>query len=205
MKYYEIITLKVKVSELGQVGNKIQSFISSAEAKGKLLGAWFSDIGQLNQVYLLCGYQSEQDLIHERKRVRLSSNPFNCAELLDDMQLDSYIPLDYLPAVSEGDFGPIYEIRTYHCKINGLAPTLENWQDALPARCKYSNLISVMYALDGSTRFTHIWSYRSIEERTKIRSQVVSEGVWPPKGAADWLTSDMTSTVVLPLSFSPLK
>lgn len=205
MKYYEIVTLKVKVSQLSQVGDKIQAFICSAEAKGKLLGAWFSDIGQLNEVYLLRGYQSEQDLINERKRVRLSSNPFNCAELLDDMQLDSYIPFDFMPVVSEGDFGPIYEIRTYHSKVNGLAPTQENWRDAIPERSKCSNVSMIMYALDGKSRFTHIWSYRTIEDRTKIRSKVVSEGVWPPKGAAEWLTSDMISTVVFPMPFSPLK
>ncbi|TYL48835.1 NIPSNAP family protein [Marinomonas sp. IMCC 4694] len=205
MKYYDIATLKTVIFGAGKAAAGIQAFLEAPEAKGTLLGAWFADVGPLNEVYILRGYDTEQDLIEERKRIRLSSDPFNCGDLLVDLHMDSYIPLDFMPAVETGEFGPVYEIRTYHTKLNGLAPTIEKWREAVPPRTEYSALTIAMYSLDGGPRFTQIWPYKSANERAEIRAKTVAEGVWPPKGGPDWLTPNMTSTLAMPMAFSPLK
>ncbi|MFS8608736.1 MAG: NIPSNAP family protein [Gammaproteobacteria bacterium] len=62
-----------------------------------------------------------------------------------------------------------------------------------------------MYSLDGPTRFTQIWPYESANARAEIRAKTVADGVWPPKGGPDWLTANMTSTLAVPLPFSPLQ
>jgi hypothetical protein len=126
-------------------------------------------------------------------------------EFLTDLKMDSYAPLDFIPPVETGDFGPFYEIRTYSMKPNGLAPTEEKWRDAVPTRSTYSPLTIAMYSIDGGSRFTQIWPYRSLDERHTARAKSVADGNWPPKGGPDWLTPDMYSAVALPLAFSPLK
>lgn len=205
MNYYEIITLKTIIFGAGKAADGIQSFLNAPDAKGTLCGAWFADVGNLNEVYLLRSFDSMDDLVAERNRIRLSENPFNCVDLLVNIEMDSYIPLDFMPPVKAGEFGPLYEIRTYHTRLNGLAPTIEKWREAVPPRTEMSELTIAMYSLDGGPRFTQIWPYKDANQRAEIRAKSVAEGVWPPKGGPDFLTPDMTSTLAYPMAFSPLK
>jgi hypothetical protein len=205
MEFYELTTLKTVIFGAGKAAPGIQTFLEHPDAKGTLLGAWYSDVGHLNEVYLLRGFESFEDLLAERDRVRLSDNPFGCVEFLLDITMDSYKPLDFLPPVAPGAFGPLYEIRTYHTTLNGLAPTIEKWRDAVPGRTEYSPLTMAMYSIDGGSRFTQIWPYSSANERAAVRAKSVADGAWPPKGGPDFLTPDMTSTLAMPLPFSPLQ
>ncbi|MGB0664494.1 MAG: NIPSNAP family protein [Pontibacterium sp.] len=205
MQYYEIATLRTQLFGAAKAAPGIQAFLAAPEAKGQLLGAWYSDIGALNEVYLLRGFENYEDLLAERDRVRLSDNPFGCVDVLVDLTMDSYKPLDFIAPVTPGKFGPVYEIRTYHTKLNGLAPTIEKWREAVPARTELSSLTVAMYSIDGGPRFTQIWPYASANERAEVRAKSVADGVWPPKGGPDWLAEDMTSTLAMPLPFSPLQ
>ena len=205
MKFYELATLDTVIFGGAKAAPAIEAFVSAPEAKGRLLGAWGNDIGALNKVLLLRGFDSHDDLLAERDRVLRSSNPFGCADLLTGMSLDSYKPLDFLPPVETGNFDPVYEIRTYRMKVNGLTPTMEKWEAAIPGRLGYSKMTIAMYSLDGAPRLTQIWPYASLEQRAQARAQSVADGKWPPKGGPDWLTPDMTSTVAMPLAISPLK
>ncbi len=60
-----------------------------------------------------------------------------------------------------------------------------------------------MYALDGAPRITHIWGFRSLEERAALRSRAYEAGIWPPKGGPDQI-AEATSTIALPQGRSPL-
>lgn len=205
MKFYELATLSTVIFGAGKAAPGIEAYLAESEAKGKLCGCWFSDIGQLNQLYILREFDSMQDLQTERLRARHSSNPFGCSELLTDLEMDSYVPFDFMQPIETGEFGPFYEIRTYHTKFNGVLPTQEKWREAMPAREKLSPLTIAMYSLDGGPRFTQIWPYSSLDERHKVRGQSVADGIWPPKGGPDWLSPNMRSTIALPMGFSPLK
>jgi len=205
MKLYELATLSTVIFGGAKAAPAIEAYVTAPEAKGRLLGAWASEIGRLNQVYVLRGFDSQADLLSERARTRQAPDPFGCSDLLTGLELDSYVLLDFLPPVEPGDFGPCYEIRTYRMKVNGFVPTLEKWRDAVPERLAYSPLTIAMCSLDGPPRLTQIWPYRSLEARQKARAAAVADGRWPPKGGPDWLTPDMQSTIVLPMAFSPLQ
>ncbi len=205
MKYYELTTLKTIIFGAGAAAPGIQSFLSAKAAKGTLLGAWGADIGSLNEIYLLRGFDSLEALVAERQRVLMAENPFGCLEQLVDYQTETYLPFDFVPPVTAGEYGKVYEIRTYHTRLNGMAPTIEKWRAAIPARTEMSAMNIAMYALDGRPRFTQIWPYESANQRAEIRARSVAEGVWPPKGGPDWLSPEMTSTLAVPLGFSPLK
>lgn len=205
MKFYEIATLDTVIFGGGKAAPGIEAWLAAPEAKGRLLGAFAPDIGALNRVLLLRDFDSLEDLMTERERALLASNPFGCGELLTGLTMESYKPLDFLPPVETGAFGPVYEFRTYKTKINGIVPTMEKWQAAVPEREAYSKLTIAMYGLDGAPRLTQIWPYASLEARSKARAQSVADGKWPPKGGPDWLTPDMVSTIAMPMAFSPLK
>lgn len=205
MTLYELATLKTVIGGGGKAAGGIEEWVFAPEARGTLLGAWAADIGHLNEIFVLRAFDDPADLAAERERERRSDNPFGAGDVLIRLSLDSYAPLAFLPPVTTGEFGPYYEIRTYVMKPNGLTPTEEKWRNAMPARSTYSPLTIALYSVDGGSRFTHIWPYRSLEERAAVRARTVADGIWPPKGGPDWLTSEMTSTIALPLPFSPLK
>lgn len=205
MKLFELVTLNTVLFGAGKAADGIRAFVNAPEAKGTLLGAWATDIGTLNDVILLRGFESLEDLLAERKRARLSDNPFGCKDLLRSWSADTYIQLEFTLPVTPGTYGRVYEIRSYVPKLDGLAPTIEKWREAVPPRVQYSPLTIAMYSLDGPTRFTQIWPYESANARAEIRAKTVADGVWPPKGGPDWLTANMTSTLAVPLPFSPLQ
>lgn len=205
MQRYEIATLTTTLGAAAKAAPAIIDFTGSPEAKGRLLGLWATDIGPLNQVIVLRGFDEIEDLSAERERTLRSSNPFGAAPWLVDLSLDSYAPFPFMPPVEAGAFGPVYEIRTYVLKHGGVAPTIAAWEAAMPRRSDYSPLLAAFHSLDGPPRITHIWPYADLAQRAQARSQSVVEGAWPPKGGPDWLTSDMQSAIALPLAESPLR
>lgn len=203
MQFYELSTLSTVIFGAGAAAAGIEAWVKTG--KGALFGAWFSDIGQLNEVYLLRGYQTASDMLEERERLVRSDNPFGCLEQLVGYNVESYRPLDFMAPIETGDLGPVYEIRTYRMRLNGLMPTMEKWRAALPKRDEYSRCSIAMYGVDGSPRLTQIWPYASLEARAAARGQSVKDGNWPPRGGPDWLDPDMRSTVAMPMAFSPMK
>ena len=205
MKYYELINLKTVIFGAGKIAEGLERFLTESGSKGRLLGAWFTDIGDLNEVFILRGFKDYDCLLQERDRIRLSPDPFYAGDALLSYSIDSYKPVDFLPSVEPGEFGKVYELRVYQPTLDGLQPTLDKWTEAVPPRVEYSPLTMAMYSIDGPTRFAQIWPYESANHRSEIRGKTVADGVWPPKGGPDFLRPNMTSTMMVPIGFSPLK
>ena len=202
---YEIATLTIRFGTLGAVNAGVEAWTSDPASKGTLLGAWFTEIGELNQYIVLRSFADDAEMQAERYRALASTNPFNAGEAISALTFDSYAPFPWMGAVQPGAYGGVYEIRTYKLKHGGVPPTIEAWKSAMVERGKLSPLTVVMYALDGSPRFTHIWPFKDVNERTAIRAESVRLGIWPPKGGPEWLTGEMRSTIAVPTAISPLK
>jgi hypothetical protein len=201
---YEFAKLTVRIGATPQAVAGIKSYVSEPGAKGKLLGCWFSEIGELNQVVVLRGFNDPEDIKAERRRALATNAPFSCQDVLTHIEFDSYAPFPDIPPIEPGRFGPIYEIRSYTLKPGGLAGTIERWAAALPKRRELSPNLVVMHTLEGPPRFTHIWPYQSLEQRAAIRAKAVSLGVWPPQGGADFIAV-MANGIWLPTEISPLQ
>jgi NIPSNAP len=201
---YELATLTIRLGTAAKAIGGVDAYVKAPEAKGNLLGCWSTEIGDLNQIIVLRSFADASELGIERWRTLATTNPFNCGEVITSLSLDSYAPFPFLPPVTPGNFGSVYEIRTYALKLGGVPPTIAAWQAAIPERTKISPLIIAMYALDGPSRFTHIWPFASLDARAAARADAVAKGVWPPKGGPEWLTGEMRSTIGLPTEISPL-
>lgn len=205
MQRYELTTMTIGVGAGAKASAGIAAYCADSAASGRLLGCWASELGALNQVAVLRGFDSEADLAAERDRGLRSSNPFGCGEIASSLSMDSYAPFPgIVPQMAPATLGPVYEIRSYVLKLGGLVPTVNAWVDAAPARTELSKLVIVMHTLDGPPRITHIWPYASLNDRAAIRVESVRLGVWPPKDGPLWLGS-MQSSIFLPLDASPLK
>jgi NIPSNAP len=203
--FYELATLTLRLGTTPQAAKAVEAYARSADAGGRLLGCWYADIGDLNEVLVLRGFDDEAALNAERRRTLLAADPFGCAEFLTRLELHGYAPFPWLPPVEPAALGPIYEIRSYELKTGGLQPTLAAWEKALPARSGVSPCTIAMYALDGAPRITHIWPSATLNERSASRAEAVRQGVWPPVGGPAWLMPAMKSGIYLPTAVSPLQ
>ncbi|PUE49113.1 hypothetical protein B9Z47_06315 [Limnohabitans sp. 2KL-1] len=216
--YYELATMTLPFGTAGQAATHVQAFATAPEAQGELLGCWFTDIGQLNQLVVLRGFATLEALQAERERTQQSTRPetgdgpwgpFGCGDIFQSLEQHSYKGFPWMkpvrPSAESGITGPVYEIRTYGIKTGGVQPTIDLWEQYVPARDKLSPCVVAMVALDGPLRFTNIWAYDSLNARSQIRGEAVAQGIWPPKGGPAHLTTHMVSTIAMPTAVSPLK
>ncbi len=207
--FYELATLTLPFGTAGTAAHNVQTFCTAPEATGELLACWFTDIGPLNQMIVLRGFASITDLQAERDRTQKSTSPFGCGEIFQKLEQHSYEGFPWMtpvrPSAESGITGPFYEIRTYGIKPGGVQPTIDLWEQYVPARERISPCVVAMVALDGALRFTNIWAYPTLDARSKARADAVAQGIWPPKGGPAHLTLDMVSTIALPTAVSPLK
>jgi NIPSNAP len=171
---------------------------------GELLACWYSELGALNQILLIRSCDDESRLIAQRAAMLQSKNPFGLAEFIVGMTMDTYVSFPFMPPIAPGRYGPIYEVRTYALKPDRLAKTIELWRGSVPGRNTVSPLLAAMYSATGpAIRFMHIWPYASLDERQRLRTKAVADGVWPPPGGPDQLLAQQAD-VFLPAEFSPL-
>lgn len=200
---YEIATLDIKMGAANEVAKGVTAWIAESGGKGALLGTFATDIGPLNQVIALRAFETAADVGAERQRALHAASPFNAGDALTGLSIETFAPFPFLPPIKTGAFGSVYEFRTYTFKTGGLPQMIKAWEAAVPARVAVTPLLTAMFALDGTPRFTHIWPYADAGARAKTRADVVAKGIWPPKGGADWLAT-MRSTLTVPLPGSPL-
>jgi hypothetical protein len=201
---YELTTLEIKVFSNASVYAALQAHLPAAG--GTLVGAWASDFGDLSQVQLLREFADGNALLAAREALLLSTNPLGCAEWLVEMSSGAYKLFPFLPKPQPAELGKWYELRTYGLKTGLLAQTIAAWEEAVPARHAMSPLVGAFTALDGGAqaKFLNIWAYQSVDERARIRTEAVQQGVWPPKGGPASLAK-MHSQLCVALPFSPLK
>jgi len=170
-----------------------------------LLACWYSEIGALNQILILRSIIDPAAVLESRMAMLKSKSPFGVGEIMTGMTMDTFVAFDFLPPMQPGSYGPCYEVRSYILKNDGLAPTIELWRKAVPGRAKISPLLTAMTSVTGPvTRFMHIWPYKSVEERGRLRAKAIDDGVWPPPGGPDYLATQQ-SDIFLPAPFSPMR
>src|SRR3954465_9029419 len=183
----------------------IEPWLKANPRRGEFLACLYCDIGDLNQIMLLHRYGSEADLAADREGAARDANPFGCLELTERRSTNTFHQFPFLPPLTPGTRGPIFEIRTYLLKPIGLPPTIAAWEKQAPVRMKLSPILAAMYSTTGEvTRFMHIWPYPDLVTRANTRKTAVETGVWPPPGGPDQLLT-MHTHIYLPAAFSPIR
>jgi hypothetical protein len=205
MSALELVTLTLRQGNLRNPEKLSQALNSIAAFSGdSLLGSWITEFGPQNRITLLRRFATAEAMLAERLRVLRAGDPFLPAEMLAAISLESFAPFPAAPPLPPGDYGPYYEFRTYVLKIGGLARTMEAWAGTIPKRTQLSPLVTAMHALDGEPRFIHIWAYRSLAERERIRAEAFATGAWPAPGAPALLSENLRSELYTPTRISKL-
>lgn len=202
---YDVTIVTVKPNRHMDALKGIEPWLKANPRRAEFLACLYCDIGDLNQIMLLHRYGSEADLAADREGVARDANPFGCLELTERRSSNTFHQFPFLPPVTAGSYGPIFEIRTYVLKPTGLPPTIAAWEKSAPARQKLSPILAAMYSTTGEvTRFMHIWPYPDLVTRAQTRKTAIETGVWPPPGGPDQLLA-MHNDIYLPAAFSPIR
>lgn len=96
----------------------------------------------------------------------------------------------------------IYEIRTYRLAPGSVAEVEKRFGEAYEHRKKYSELTAFWHTEIGPlNEIVHVWGYRDLAERARIRGEASKDPNWPPK-IGEFIRT-MRSEVVVPFSFLP--
>lgn len=175
----------------------------------KLGAFWHADIGPLNQVIQVLEYYDLNQLAAAQETGSMDSTlqgpPF-ARDFAVEQQSDIVIPVPFMHPLGSRDYGTgnIYEMRTYTYEPGGIPEVLKAWEQAIPYREEYSPLAACWYTAFGvRNRFTHVWVYRDLNERARIRAESRQGPNWPPKTRVRPVRQE--TKILIPASFSPVK
>jgi len=71
-------------------------------------------------------------------------------------------------------------MRIYTYEPGQIPKVLEAWATAIPDREKFSPLAACWYSdIGGLNKFVHVWAYKDLNERARIREESRKGGRWP--------------------------
>ena len=150
--------------------------------RGRLLGAWRSEIGELGQIVVLRGFDEIDELQQERRRALMSGGPFNIGGDHVGLSMETYELFPFLPEIEPSTRGRFYEFRRYWLMPAGIAPTIAAWEQAVgPAEAYTSHLVANMYATDGPPRIAHIWGSRAWRSAWHCARATMPKGFGRPR------------------------
>jgi hypothetical protein len=209
---YEIRTYDLKPHSQPEVEARFGEAYQKRKGLSAPAAFWHTDIGPLDQLVHVWPYQD----LAERDRIRLEAEktkvwPPDIGEFVVRMRSDIVIPFPYSPELKPGKMGPCFEMCTYTYVSGHLPAIMRLWEAALPARLKLGPLCGIWYSELGGQlyNFTHIWPYRTLDERKEILDEARASGVWPPSSkatdGAGYTLLTQENKILLPAAFSPLQ
>jgi len=100
--------------------------------------------------------------------------------------------------------GNIYEMRSYTYQPGTMPEVVKRWAESIPHREEHSPLAAGMFSeLGGLNKWIHIWPYKSLNERNRIRTEASKSSYWPPKTREFLLRQE--NKILVPAAFSPMK
>ena len=179
---------------------------------GKLIGYWNAETGTLNQAFHIWeheGYEKRKQLRAEMGKLPRWVNeyvPVIQGEAgLQHQQIKFLNPVGEIKTPAAGP--NLYELRTYRLKPGAVGQWITNFKAALPVREKYSPLIALWTGEAGQpNEVVHLWSYKSFEERMKVRDAVSADKEWQATVQKSRpLLEAQENVLLLPAAHSPLK
>jgi len=124
---YDVTIITVKPNTHPKALPPLEAWLKANPRKGQFLACLACDIGDINQMLLLHHYANEADLAADRDALARDPNPYGCLELTERRSTNTFHQFPFLPPLKAGQYGPIFEVRTYLLKPTGLPPTVAAW------------------------------------------------------------------------------
>ena len=201
---YEVRTYTLKPGSVPQFEEIFATALPHREKYSKLGAFWHTEIGPLNQVIHVWPYD---DLEH-RTRIRAEAAqdahwPPPTTDLIVRMESEIWHPAPFMrPLGGDQALGGIYEMRIYTYQPGSLPEVIARWTEAIPYRETFSPLAAAMSSeVGGLNRWMHIWPYKDLSERERVREEARQSPHWPT-GAGVRISQE--NKILVPAAFSPM-
>jgi len=203
---YEVRTYRLKPRSQNEVIKRFGEAYEDRKKYSEISAFFYSDIGPLNEIIHIWPYKDLADRTETRAKAAASANwPPHISEFLDEQLSEIFTPFPFTPEFKPGNFGPIFEWRSYTIKPHTVGGIQERWGDQLEARERLSPVLMGMTTEIGPlNKFVHIWPYESLNHRAEIRAEAAAKGIWPPKGGGDELIQQ-ENKILYAAPFSPIQ
>ena len=206
---YEVRTYTLKTGAVAEFEDRFAKRKELREKHSKLGAFWHTEFGPLNQVIHAWPYENLQQRTAVREAMA-SDAALNAVpggrDLIVSQEADIMIPAPFMQSLGSRNFGSgnIYEMRIYTYAPGDLPQVLAAWGKAVPEREKLSPLAACWTSeLGGLNKFVHVWVYKDMSERNRIREESRKGGQWPPQSGVRPLRQE--NKLLIPAAFSPLK
>ena len=201
---YEVRTYTMKPGTVAEFEENFGKALPAREAVSPLGAFWHTDIGPLNQVIHVWPYESMEHR-EECRNTRVEGWPPPNGGNILNMESEIWNPAEFMRPMGGGqELGGVYEMRTYTYQPGSMNEVLKRWAAAVPHREEYSPLAAGMYSeLGGLNKWMHVWPYKDLEERNKIRAQASQNPNWPPPTREFLVRQE--NKMLIPASFSPMR
>jgi len=204
---FEMRTYLMKPGSIPEVEKRWGAGIDARAKLSRFGGLWRSEVGTLNQIIHVWPYKD----LNERGAIRAKAVetgvwPVKIQEFILEMESKILHSAPFSPNFQPGQHGNIYEFRTYTFAPNMIPKVIERWSGHIKARVALSPLIFAGFTDIGAlNQWVHVWAYKNMGERERIRGEAVKAGIWPPPRHESVQLLKQESTLCIPASFSPLR
>jgi len=206
---YEVRTYTLRPGTLADFEARYEKRLPSRERHSKLGAFWHTEFGPLNQVVHVYPYD---DLQHRtRVRAAMAQDAERNAlpgggEFIVAQEAEIMNPAPFMRALGSRDYGTgnVYEMRTYTYAPGDTPKVLEAWGKAIEARERFSPLAACWTSeLGGLNKFVHVWVYKDLGERARVREESRRPGgAWPPQAGVRPVRQE--NKLLIPATFSPI-
>jgi hypothetical protein len=202
---YEVRTYQLKPGTVPECEKRFAEVLVHREKYSPLAAFWHSEIGPLNQIIHVWPYENLQQRTEARAQAMKDPNwPPKIGEFIESMESEIFIPAPFMEPLGEKKLGPVYEMRSYMYRPGAMPEVLKRWADAVPQRVQLSPLAACWYSeIGGLNKFVHVWAYKDLAERSRIRAESMKLPAWPPK-TLEFLVSQ-SNKILLPAAFSRMQ
>jgi hypothetical protein len=202
---YEFRTYTIRAGTLPEFLKRFGDALPKRERFSKLAAFWHTDIGPLNQVIHVWPYENSNARTRIRaEAVKDRSWPPNTGEFILTMKAEILEPMPFSPKLDPSSSGPIFEMCINTFKPFTMPSIIKRWNEKLTERLRLSPLIGVFATDVGElNRWTHIWSYKTLDERAAVKAAAVASDLWPIR--SDDIVIGEETKILLPAPFSPIQ
>ena len=202
---YEFRTYDLKPHALGEYEARFAEALPHREKYSKMWAFWHTEVGMLNQVIHVWTY----DDLGQRTQIRAEAAkdpnwPPQTGDVVLNMESEILIPAPFMRPETDQQLGNIYELRTYTYKPATIPEVVKRWTESIPHREKYSPMAGCWYSeLGGLNKWFHLWAYKDMTDRDRVRAEAVKDPHWPPD--TEGMILKMENKIMVPASFSRMK
>lgn len=203
---YEIRTYNLKPGAVGEYESQFAKAYQVRQKYSKLYGFWHTDVGPLNQLVHIWGYDNMQHRADVRAAAAKDpdARPQGTQDLVISQESDILTPIKGMKEW-EGDnaLGGLYELRMYTFPGGEVGKVAEKFAEAYEGRANLYPIAGIWTSELGTlNRLYQLFPFKDWKHRDEIRVQFRQTGVWPPR--TDGHPLHQLVRHMVPAAYSPL-